>query len=118
MKLFKLPTTIRMSSSLNELKEILEGEIESSPCSLNLEVRSKGNALLTKDDEYSKVIIQEIQSSGDGENRPDDSQSTTKVKFQVNEVFLLMSALFTIRLPLKLDNEAIISLLEPFFFRN
>ncbi|XP_066929868.1 uncharacterized protein [Clytia hemisphaerica] len=85
MKLFKLPTTIRMSTSLNELKEILEGEIESSPCSLNLEVRSKGNALLTKDDEYSKVIIQEIQSKGDGENRPDDSQSTTKVKFQVNE---------------------------------
>ncbi|XP_066917267.1 uncharacterized protein [Clytia hemisphaerica] len=84
MELFKLPTTMRMSISLNKLKEVLEGEIESSPCSLYLEVRSKGNALLTKD-ESSKVIIQETQSNGDGENRPDDSQSTTEVECQRKE---------------------------------
>uniref|UniRef100_A0A7M5XJR0 Uncharacterized protein n=1 Tax=Clytia hemisphaerica TaxID=252671 RepID=A0A7M5XJR0_9CNID len=84
IELFKLPNTMRMSSCLHKLKEVLEGEIESSPCSLNLDVRSKGNALLTKD-ESNKAIIQETQSNGDGENRPDDSQSTTKVEFQQKE---------------------------------
>uniref|UniRef100_A0A7M5UGY3 Uncharacterized protein n=1 Tax=Clytia hemisphaerica TaxID=252671 RepID=A0A7M5UGY3_9CNID len=81
MELFKLPTTIRMSSCLHKLNEVLEGEIESSPCSLNLEVRSKGNVLLTKD-ESNKAIIHETQPNGD---RPGGSQSTTKVEFQVNE---------------------------------
>uniref|UniRef100_A0A7M6DMW9 Uncharacterized protein n=1 Tax=Clytia hemisphaerica TaxID=252671 RepID=A0A7M6DMW9_9CNID len=81
MELFKLPTTMRMSSCLHKLKEVLEGEIESSPCSLNLEVRSKGNVLLTKD-ESNKAIIHETQPNGD---RPGGSQSTTKVEFQVNE---------------------------------
>eukprot|EP00111_Clytia_hemisphaerica_P007953 TCONS_00023114-protein len=81
MELFKLPTTIRMSSCLHKLNEVLEGEIESSPCSLNLEVRSKGNVLLTKD-ESNKAIIHETQPNGDGENRPDDSQSTTEVECQ------------------------------------
>ncbi|XP_066928302.1 uncharacterized protein [Clytia hemisphaerica] len=84
MELFKLPNTMRMSSCLHKLKEVLEGEIESSPCSLNLEIRSKGNVLLTKD-ESNKAIIEETQSNGDDENRPGSSQSTTKVEFQVNE---------------------------------
>uniref|UniRef100_A0A7M5V3L9 Uncharacterized protein n=1 Tax=Clytia hemisphaerica TaxID=252671 RepID=A0A7M5V3L9_9CNID len=81
MELFKLPTTMRMSSCLHKLKEVLECEIESSPCSLNLEVRSKGNVLLTKD-ESNKAIIHETQPNGD---RPGGAQSTTKVEFQVNE---------------------------------
>ena len=42
MELFELPKTMRMSSTLHKLKKILEDEIEPSPCSVYLEVKTKG----------------------------------------------------------------------------
>ena len=45
MKLFKLHTTMRMSMCLHNLKRILEEEIERTPCSLNLEVKTKGKLI-------------------------------------------------------------------------